>query len=126
MSTSASSDPAHSIRRDAFLPFAGHVAATTAYILAKWIASPVLFICRRVRWQGTWPRRFDAAANLACLPLTEAPDRRERQDVLPSVAPGDVLPDVQVSLAGGEKRSLRSFVGRPLLLALVRGNWCSY
>jgi peroxiredoxin len=126
MSISASSERPRPIRRDAVLPLAGRVVATTAYILAKWIASPVLLIFRRVRWRGTWPRRLDAAANLACLPLTETPDRRERQDVTPSLAPGDLVPDVPVSLAGGKKRSLRSFAGRPLLLALVRGNWCSY
>ncbi len=126
MSTSASSERAGSIRRDAFVSLVGRVVATTAYILTKWMASPFLLISRRAGWHGTWPRRFDAAANLACLPLTEAPDRHERHDVTPSLAPGNLIPDVSVSLTGGKTRSLRSFAGRPLLLALVRGHWCSY
>src|SRR5438552_11198720 len=126
MSTSVSSERARSIRRDALFPLVGRVVATTVYILAKWMASPFLLISRRAGWRGTWPRRLDAALNLACLPLTEAPDRHSRRDVTPSLAPGDLVPDIPVSLVGGETRSLRSFAGRPLLLALVRGNWCSY
>ena len=126
MSTSASSDPAHPIRRHAPLARAAHTAATAGYLIAKWVASPFLYVSRHVGWNGTWPSALDASCNLACLPLTEGPDERERRDVTPSLAPGDPLPEVSISLGGGERRSLRSFVGRPLLLALVRGNWCSY
>jgi len=103
-----------------------HAASYGGHIAFKWLLAPGFHVARRAGWRGTWPRRLDAACNLALLPMTERPDDRLRADVAPAVRTGDPIPDVEVRLADGTSRSVRSFAGRPLLLVLVRGNWCAY
>lgn len=103
-----------------------HAASYGGHIAFKWLLAPGFYVARRAGWRGTWPRRLDAACNLALLPLTERPDDRLRVDVAPAVRTGDPIPDVEVRLADGTSRSLRSFSDRPLLLVLLRGSWCAY
>jgi peroxiredoxin len=99
---------------------------SAGYLTFKWLMAPWLWLARRFGWNGTWPRRLDAAVNRVALPLTESADQQPRSDVQPSVGLGASLPDLPLRFDDGSTRSLLTLRGQPLLLALIRGSWCSY
>lgn len=105
---------------------AARLALAGAYLVAKRIVSPPLYLARRFGYSGSWPERLDAALNRTCLPLTERPDNEVRLDVEPKLAVGDPVPDVPVTFPDGSRRSVLSSTRPPVLVVLARGSWCSY
>ncbi|MFC1629223.1 redoxin domain-containing protein [Gemmatimonadota bacterium] len=95
------------------------------YIVIKWILSPVLYLIRLMGVRPSWSSSIDAYVNRLITPLTERSDNALRVDITPTIGLNGLLPEVNLQLPDGSSRSLRSYAGKPLLLILARGGWCS-
>jgi peroxiredoxin len=109
-------------------PFAVPVraAATAAWIAAKYLLLPLLYVPYRLGVPTCWAYRIDAYMRRTVLPLTELPDEQMSQHITPRIRPGEFVPRVAVKHRGQLVDLYGVAPGRQLLLILYRGSWCSY
>jgi peroxiredoxin len=115
-----------SVRRSGLVEVAVKAPAVGIWMGVKHLLAPVLYLPFRLGVPTCWAYRIDAYVKRTILPLTELPDERILHDVMPRIQRGDFAPRTKIRHRGEALTLYEVAEGRPLLLILFRGSWCSY